>query len=180
MRTKTILLAPAAVMALAALTTALPSSAGASSTANPKVRNGYYASLVGHPSADVEFHVRASGSSIPHLSLGCTPDAANAQLIANSGYASIAVLAPTLRIRHGRVSDQGTAMVTADYAGAPTVAETTLTISLTHVSGPVVHYRFEGIAHSETTAWKGNASSPACASVADHGKVTLFGPVAGE
>jgi hypothetical protein len=71
-------------------------------------------------------------------------------------------------------------MVTADFAGAPTVAETTLTISLTHVSGPVVDYRFEGIAHSETTAWKGNASSPACASVADQGKVTLFGPVPGE
>ena len=78
------------------------------------------------------------------------------------------------------VGYQGAAVVTADYAGAPTVAETTLTISLTHVNGPVVHYRFEGIAHSETTAWKGNASSPACASAANGGKVTLFGPVPGE
>ncbi len=180
MRTKTILLASAAAMALVALTTALPTAAGASSKANPKIRNGYYASLVGHPSADVEFHVRASGSSIPHLSLGCPPDAANAQLIADSGFANIAVVAPTLRIRNGRVSYQGAAVVTADYAGAPTVAETTLTISLTHVNGPVVHYRFEGIAHSETTAWKGNASSPACASAANGGKVTLFGPVPGE
>ncbi len=36
MRTKTILLASAAAMALVALTTALPTAAGASSKANPK------------------------------------------------------------------------------------------------------------------------------------------------
>jgi hypothetical protein len=40
MRTKTVLLASAAAMALVALTTVLPSSAGASSKANPKIGNG--------------------------------------------------------------------------------------------------------------------------------------------
>ena len=141
------------------------------------IKNGFYSSLGGVPSSDVEFHVRGH-DAIPHLSLGCMP--ADPSLTQNTSYAGIAVLAPPLRIRNGRISYQGPAKVTLDYFGAPKIAETTLKLSGYHVNGPVHHYTYQGRHLQETTAWKGTATSPACTGLPRHGGFTLFGPVPGE
>jgi hypothetical protein len=79
----------------------------------------------------------------------------------------------------GRFSYTGPAEVTEDYAGAPRIGTTTLTISGYHVNGPVHHYTFEGRHLQEATAFKGTASSPACAPSSVL-KFTLFGPIPGE
>ena len=139
------------------------------------VRNGYYASLAGVASADVEFHVHGRGK-IPDLSLGCAPAVPSA----SATTVGIAVHAPVLALSGaGRFSYNGPAEVTEDYAGAPKIGTTTLTISGYHVNGPVRHYTFEGRHLQETTAFKGTASSPACAPPSVL-KFTLFGPVPGE
>jgi hypothetical protein len=163
-----------AAAAVVAVAFALPALADA--RAQP-VKTGFYSSLTGVPSSDVEFHVR-SGDTIPHLSLGCLP--ADPSLTQNTSSAGIAVIAPKLRIRNGRISYHGPAKVTLDYAGAPKIAETTLNLSGLHVNGPVHHYTFEGKRLHETTAWKGSATSPACTKLPRGGGFTLFGPVAGE
>jgi hypothetical protein len=163
-----------AVVALMGLAATLPALADA--RAQP-VKNGFYSSLSGVASSDVEFHVRA-GETIPLLSLGCTP--ADPSLTQNTSYAGIAVLAPKLRIQNGRISYHGAAEVTLDYLGAPKLAETTLSLSGLHVNGPVHHYTFEGKRLQETTAWKGTATSPACTKLPRGGGFTLFGPVPGE
>jgi hypothetical protein len=138
-------------------------------------RNGYYASLVGVPSADVEFHVRGGGK-IPDLSLGCPPATPNA----SAATVSIAVHAPVLTLTSaGRFSYNGPAEVTEDFAGAPKIGMTTLTISGYHVNGPVRHYTFEGRRQQQTTAFKGTAGSPAC-TPSSALKFTLFGPIPGE
>jgi hypothetical protein len=140
-----------------------------------KVRDGYYASLVGVPSADVELHVRGHGK-VPDLSLGCAPVTPSA----SSTTVDIAVHAPALTVSSGgRLSYSGPAEVTEDYAGAPKIGTTTLTIGGYHVNGPVRHYSFEGRRLQQTTAFKGTASSPACAP-SSLPKFTLFGPVPGE
>lgn len=88
--------------------------------------------------------------------------------------------APVLALRGaGRFSYDGPAEVNEDYAGAPKIGMTTLTISAYHVNGPVHHYVFEGRHLQETTAFKGTASSPAC-SPSSSVMFTLFGPVPGE
>ena len=163
-----------AIPALMGLAVAVPALADAS--AQP-VKTGFYSSLTGVPSSDVEFHVR-SGETIPRLGLGCLP--ADQSLTQNTSYASIAVIAPKLRIRNGRISYHGPAKVTLDYLGAPKIAETTLNLSGHHVNGPVRHYTFEGEHLQETTAWKGTATSPACTKLPRGGGFTLFGPVPGE
>jgi hypothetical protein len=160
--------------ALVGLAVTLPALADA--RAQP-IKNGFYSSLTGVRSSDVEFHVR-SGETIPHLSLGCL--AADPSLTQNTSSAGIAVIAPKLRIRNGRFSYHGPAKVTLDFAGAPKIAETTLNISGQHVNGPVHHYTFEGKHLHETTAWKGAATSPACTKLPRGGGFTLFGPVPGE
>src|ERR1700749_3268945 len=115
------------------------------------VRDGYYASLTGVASADVEFHVRGHGK-IPDLSLGCAP----ATPSASSTTVDIAVHAPALALRGaGRLSYNGPAEVTEDYAGAPNIGTTMLTLSGHHVNGPVRHYTFEGRHLQQTTAFKG-------------------------
>ena len=162
------------VIALISLAIALPALADAS--ARP-IKTGFYSSLTGVPSSDVEFHVR-SGETIPHLSLGCAP--ADPSLTQNTSYAGIAVIAPKLRIRNGRISYHGPAKVTLDYLGAPEIAETTLNLIGHHVNGPVHHYTFEGKRLQQTTAWKGTATSPACTKLPRAGGFTLFGPVPGE
>jgi hypothetical protein len=164
-------LAVAVVAVSAALT--LPGVAVALS--HSKVRDGYYASLTGVASADVEFHVHGRGK-IPDLSLGCalTMSSESATTV------DIAVRAPALALSSaGRFSYNGPAEVTEDFAGAPKIGTTTLTISGYHVNGPVHHYTFEGRHLQETTAFKGTASSPACAPPSAV-KFTLFGPVPGE
>lgn len=163
-----------AVAALIGLTVALPALADA--RVQP-IKTGFYSSLTGVPSSDVEFHVR-SGATIPNLSLGCLP--ADPSLTQNASYANIAVIAPKLRIRSGRISYHGPAKVTLDYLGAPKIAETTLTLSGHHVTGPVHRYTFEGQRLQATTAWKGTATSPACTKLPRRGGFTLFGPVPGE
>lgn len=152
---------------------ALPGVAMAHS--RPKVRDGYYASLVGVTSADVEFHVHGRGK-VPDLSLGCTPATPSAL----STTVDIAVHPPALTLnRAGRLSYSGPAELTEDFGGAAKIGTTTLTISGTHVNGPVHHYTFEGRHLQQTTAFKGTVSSPACASSGAM-KFTLFGPVPGE
>jgi hypothetical protein len=163
-----------AVTVLIGLALTLPALAGAH--AQP-IKNGFYSSLAGVASSDVEFHVR-SGETIPHLSLGCMPT--DPSLTENTSYAGIAVLAPKLQIRNGHFSYSGPAKVTLDYDGAPKISETTLNISGHHVNGPVHHYTFEGRHLQQTTAWKGTATSPACTKLPRGGAFTLFGPVAGE
>lgn len=163
-----------AVTALIGVAVTLPVLADA--RAQP-VKNGFYSSLTGVPSSDVEFHVR-SGETIPRLSLGCLP--ADPSLTQNTSYAGIAVIAPKLRVQNGRISYHGPAKVTLDYLGAPKIAETTLNLSGDHVNGPVHHYSFEGKRLQETTAWKGTATSPACTKLPRNGGFTLFGPVPGE
>jgi hypothetical protein len=163
-----------AVAAFVGAAVVLPALADAS--AQP-VKNGFYSSLTGVPSSDIEFHVH-SGGAIPHLSLGCMP--ADPSLTQNTSYAGIAVIAPKLRIRNGRISYRGPAKVTLDYLGAPKIAETTLNLSGYHVNGPVHHYTFEGKRLQQTTAWKGTATSPACTQLPRGGGFTLFGPVPGE
>jgi hypothetical protein len=160
--------------ALIGLAITLPALADA--RAQP-IKNGFYSSLTGVRSSDVEFHVR-SGAAIPHLSLGCLP--ADPSLTQNTSSAGIAVIAPKLRIQNGRISYHGPAKVTLDFAGAPKIAETTLNINGHHVNGPVRHYTFEGKRLHQTTAWKGTATSPACTKLPRGGGFTLFGPIAGE
>ncbi|HXD64444.1 MAG TPA: hypothetical protein VNV17_07505 [Solirubrobacteraceae bacterium] len=58
-----------AVTALIGIAVTLPALADAHTQ---PVKNGFYSSLTGVPSTDVEFHVR-SGHTIPNLSLGCQP-----------------------------------------------------------------------------------------------------------
>ena len=169
----------AAVLTLIPFAILSPGSAGASSASGGTISAGYYSTLVGFPSALVSFHVTGKGAS-PDLALSCAPNATFAQLNASGGTVDIAVRAPKLKIQNGRISYSGSAVVSADFAHAAKIGKTTFSISLTHVTGPVVHYTFEGTAHSMTTAWNGTASSPACAKINDHGKVTLFGPVPGE
>lgn len=164
----------AAVIGSIGLMLALPAMTGARTQ---PIKNGFYSSLNGVPSSDVEFHVRGH-DAIPHLSLGCAPS--DQSLTQNASYANIAVLAPPLRIRNGRISYHGPAKVTLDYLGAPKIAETTLTLSGDHVNGPVHHYTYQGRHLQETTAWKGTANSPACTGLPRHGGFTLFGPVPGE
>ena len=163
-----------AVTALVGLAVALPALAEAD--AQP-IKTGFYASLTGVPSSDIEVLVR-SGGSIPRLSLGCLP--ADPSLTQNTSSANIAVIAPKLRIRNGRISYHGPAEVTLDYAGAPKIAETTLNLSGRHVNGPVHHYTFEGKHLQQTTAWKGTATGPACTKLPRGGGFTVFGPVPGE
>jgi hypothetical protein len=172
--------ASAVVLALVSFVILLPGSAGASSASVGTIRDGYYSTLAGQPSALVAFHVSGAGGASPDLSLSCVPNATFAHLNASGGTVGIAIHAPKLKIHNGRISYNGRASVSADSAGAAKIGHTTLSITLSHVDGPVIHYTFEGTAHSMTTAWKGTASSPACAKVDDHGKVTLFGPVPGE
>ena len=162
-----------AIAGLIGLAVTLPSLAGASA---PPVKNGYYASLAGVPSSDIEFSVRSG--SIPHLSLGCSP--ADPSLTENTAVAGIAVYAPKLRIVNGRFSYHGPAKVTLDAAGEPKISETTLDITAYHVNGPVHHYTYQGQPLHQTTAWKGTATSPACTKLPRHGAFTLFGPIAGE
>jgi hypothetical protein len=123
----------------------------------------------------VEFHVHGH-KKIPDLSLGCEPVIYNE----SAASVSIAVHAPVLALtRAGGFSYSGPAEVTEDFAGAPKIGTTTLTISGYHVNGPVRHYTFQGRRLQQTTAFKGTASSPACkpSSVL---KFTLFGPIPGE
>jgi hypothetical protein len=155
---------------------ALPGSAAASSHKKPAVRDGFYSSLVGVKSTDVEFHVRSTGKRIPDLTVGCLPTVASQAVTS----ISIAVHPPALHISNGRFSYHGKATITEDYAGAPKIATTTMSISGHHVNGPVHHYTFEGNHLKQTTAFKGSASSPACKKLPRGGQFTLFGPVSGE
>jgi hypothetical protein len=153
---------------------ALPGFAAARAPA-PTIKNGYYADLVGVRSSEVTFHVRRH-NRIPDLALVCAPTNAAYQTTT----IDIAVHVPALHINSGRFTYHGTATITASYGGAPRLGTTTLTISAHHVNGPVHHYVFEGNHLSETTAWKGKVSSPACNALPKHGGLTLFGPVPGE
>jgi hypothetical protein len=161
----------ATVAALAVL-----GAAGTAGAAAPTIADGFYSSLAGHPSADVEFHVRKTGSTVPDLGVSCTSKTP----VTDSGYAFIVVRPPRpVTIHGGRLSYHGTAKIPKEYM-PPTGGSTTLSISLRHVNGPTVHYTYEGTAYTETRHWIGTVSSPGCAKIADGGKVTLWGPVPGE
>lgn len=165
---------PRAVVVLA-VSAALTLPGVAVAVSHSAAHDGYYASLVGVASADVEFHVHGGGK-IPDLSFGCAP----AMPSESATTVNIAVRAPVLALKGaGRFSYSGPAEVTEDFAGAPKIGTTTLTISGSHVNGPVRHYIFEGRHLKQTTAFKGTVSSPACAPSSVL-KFTLFGPVPGE
>jgi hypothetical protein len=171
---KAIAMHPRAV-AVVAVSAALTLPGVAVALSHSGVRNGYYASLVGVASADVEFHVHGR-EKIPDLSLGCAP----AMPSESAATVNIAVHAPVLALSSaGRFSYDGPAEVTEDFAGAPKIGMTTLTISGYHVNGPVRHYIFEGRHLQQTTSFKGTVSSPACAPPSVM-KFTLFGPIPGE
>jgi hypothetical protein len=140
------------------------------------VRVGYYAPLIGVASTDVEFHVHGRGKIPDLFSLSC----ALAMPSESATTVDIVVRAPVLALRSAwRFSYDGPAEVTEDYAGAPKIGTTTLAISGYHVNGPVRHHVFEGRHLQQTTAFKGTASSPACAPPGVL-KFTLFGPIPGE
>jgi hypothetical protein len=155
------------------LTAALPANAEVVST---PIRTGYYAANVKIPSADIEFHVR-SHSTVPDLALVCFPN--NPSLIADSGEAQLAVHMPKGTIKGSRIFFSGMVKVTA-AASTKKVAEEKLTINIHHVTGPVYNYTYEGEKHSETRAWEGTVSSPACKKIPAGGQVKLYGPVPGE
>jgi hypothetical protein len=162
----------------AAIAVAAVPALAAASTGSVPIKNGYYASLVGVPSADVEFHARSGGKTIPDLVLVCLP--ADASILAGTGSGSIEVKAPKLRIQGGHFSYTGKAVVTAAFGGATKLTTSTLRINAHHVNGPVRHYTYEGNQLQETTAWLGTVSSPACHHVSAGGHLKLFGPVPGE
>jgi hypothetical protein len=147
---------------------ALPAIALAASV-NHKIPNGYYAT-VGEPKVpggeDVEFTLH-NHSTLTGLALGCTPDAADAALIANSGYAGILLWVPPgqVSLTNGSFSYNGPAKVTAGYLGAPQVDTATLTLNGHYVrKGPVYHYA-GGILGEKVTAmliFEGTANSTAC------------------
>jgi hypothetical protein len=174
-RTLSLLAGSGAILATVPIV-ALPGSAAASSHKKPAVRDGYYAGLQGVKTTAVAFHVRGTGKRIPDLTVGCLPTVAS-QAVSTVG---IAVHSPALHISNGRFSYHGKATITEDYAGAPKIATTTVSISGYHVNGPVHHYTFEGRHLKMTTAFKGTAASPACIKLPRGGKFTLFGPVPGE
>jgi hypothetical protein len=167
---------PAALAVLALLlgAAALPGLAAADSSPHP-VKTGFYSSLVGVRSSDVEFHVR-SHSRIPDLALVCAP----VDPSQSTTTVDIAIHPPALHLSGGRISYDGPATITGAYAGAPKITTTTLTIRGHHVNGPVHHYTFEGRHLTQTTAFEGNAASPACTALPRGGAFTLFGPVPGE
>jgi hypothetical protein len=152
---------------------ALPANAGAAST---PIKTGYYAANVKIPSADIEFHVRA-GNVVPDLALVCFPK--DPALVADSGEAQLAIHMPKETIKGNSIVFSGTVKVTA-AANTKTVAEDKLSINIHHVTGPVYNYTFEGVKHSETRAWEGTVSSPACRRIPAGGQVKLYGPVPGE
>jgi hypothetical protein len=152
---------------------ALPANAGASST---PIATGYYAANVKIPSADIEFHVRAH-STVPDLALVCFPK--DPSLVAGSGEAQLAVHMPKQTIKDNRITFSGMVKVTA-AASTKKVAEQKLAINIHHVTGPVYNYTYEGEKHSETRAWEGTVSSPACKKIPAGGQVKLYGPVPGE
>lgn len=135
---------------------------------NDKIHNGFYSTVgeKGVPGGeDVEFTL-SNHSKVNDLFLGCAPDAADAALIADSGYAGIGVWAPApIALSNGSFSYSGPAKVTAAYRGAPQVDTTTLTIQGHYVpKGHVYHYA-GGIAGEKVTArliFKGTATAPAC------------------
>jgi hypothetical protein len=167
-----------AVLALggAAAAFAVPAAVGSAGAAAPSIADGFYSSLVGHPSADVEFHVDKAGSVVPDLGVSCSPKTP----VTDSGYAFIVVRAPRpVAIRGGRLSYHGAAKIPKVYM-PPAGGSTTLSISLHHVDGPTVHYTYENTSYTRTRHWTGTVSSPGCAKIADGGKVNLWGPVSGE
>jgi hypothetical protein len=164
------------VFASLVIALAVPALALARTATSHSVHNGFYSGLVGVASSDVEFHVRSSGKRITDLTLGCEPTVASQAMTT----VDIAVHPPALHIVNGHFSYHGAARITEDAAGTPTIATTTLSISATHVTGPVHYYSFGGHRLHQTTAFKGTATSPACTKLPRGGKFTLFGPVAGE
>ena len=168
--------ATTAAAAMILLLIAAPATLGAKSR---KLRDGYYAANTRVKSADVEFHVRSHGTRTRDLVLVCPPK--DTSLLGTSIDAQIAVKAPVLKIRNGRISYHGAAAVAPASAGEQRTGSSSLRVSLHRVSGPTIHFvNTLGVRMSETAAWKGTALSPACSTVANGGKVTLFGPIAGE
>jgi hypothetical protein len=166
--------------AAAALT--LPALALAKSL-NDQIPNGYYATVIEQhvPSGeDVEFTLR-NHSYLSTLTLGCAPNATNASLISDSGYANILNWAGEKKValRNGNFSYSGPAKVTAAYDGAPKVATATLTISGHYVPhGKVYHYL--GSLDNQVTAtlvFEGTASSAACANLPKGHKFLLYSTV---
>jgi hypothetical protein len=162
-----------AFCALLLVAATLPAAAGASTQ---PIQTGYYADLIGVPSSAVTFHLRAH-NTIPDLVVDCYP--ADTQLINGTAAGAIFVRLPAIKLTGDHFSFNGTARVTLN-TGTAKVATTKLRISAHHVNGPVRHYTFEGEAHTETRAWVGTVSSPACKTLGAHGTFKLYGPVSGE
>jgi hypothetical protein len=140
-------------------------------------KSGYYAANTHVKSADVEFHLHANGTRTFDLALVCFPK--NPAWTEGSGEAQIEVKAPLLKVQGGRLSFHGSAVVAPVDGKRVTTAN--FNLSLHRVDTPVIHFKNTlGAMDTETGAWKGTATSPACRSNVNGGKVTLFGPVAGE
>jgi hypothetical protein len=154
-----VLLAAASVVAVAVL----PSTAGAASGVKP----GYYAGLGSVPTPDVEFNVRAV-DKVPNLVLFCEPTKKGQ----NDG---IALHAPALTIKGGRITFNGNVRVTTGSTSATkNLGRAKLTLNLKHVTKPVVHYTYNSRRFHAKTAFTGTVSSSACKQVAK-GHVKLFG-----
>jgi hypothetical protein len=160
---------------------ALPTVAPAAPIAT--VANGYYATVeIAHvPSGeDVEFTL-VDHAHLVGLSLTCLPNAADAKLIATSGYNHILNVAKGkwVVLRNGHFTYSGTAKVTAGYAGAPKVAIATLSIKGYVVrNGPVYHYT--GTIGNKVTAtliFEGTATSSACSGLPANHLFRLYSAV---
>jgi hypothetical protein len=165
-----LLLAGAALPAVAALP------AGAEAATTP-IKTGYYADIIKIPSAEVAFHLRTH-SAVPDLVVICENPAKTSWLNGTSA-GGIFVHMPKGTVHGGTISYDGTATVTPGFFGAKKVATTKLRLTLHHVDGPVLHYTFEGLKHTETRAWVGTVSTPACKSLPAGGRAKLYGPVPG-
>jgi hypothetical protein len=153
---------------------------------NDQIPNGYYSTVVEKhvPSGeDVEFTLH-NHAYLSTLTLACAPNATNAGLISDSGYANILNWADEKKValRNGNFSYNGPAKVTAAYDGAPKVATATLTISGHYVPhGKVYHYL--GSLDNKVTAtliFEGTASSPACANLPAGHKFLLYSTVSSD
>jgi hypothetical protein len=149
------------------------------SSANDKIPNGYYATVVGErhvpTGEDVEFTLQRH-SALNGLSLTCYPNPAVASETADSGYAQVLSYAKKVTLKNGNFSYHGSAKVTAAYAGAPKVATATLIIKGKYEPhGKVYHYT--GTIENKVTAtltFEGTATSTACASKPKTNKFYLY------
>jgi hypothetical protein len=155
--------ASAAAVTLAAVGLIAALAPGAA-TAKVTVTPGYYSTLVlkSTPSTLVSFTVTKTGE-VKDLGLSCGPVSPTLEATLNDEQVSnLEVHGPKLALNGaGGFSYSGPAWISGDGV-VKKIGTTTLKITATHVAAPTIHYVFEGTKHSETRAFVGTATSPAC------------------